>query len=56
MFGYEEAVTMAQNQKAPARRVGFFAGNALTDRLSAEGHQAVPGRGDLGLVALATSS
>jgi hypothetical protein len=37
VFGYEEAVTMAQNQKAPARRVGFFAGNGLTDRLSAEG-------------------
>ena len=37
VFGYEEAVTMAQNQKAPARRVGFFAGNALTERLSAEG-------------------
>jgi hypothetical protein len=37
VFGYEEAATMAQNQKAPARRVGFFAGNGLTDRLSAEG-------------------
>ena len=37
VFGYEEAVVMAQNQKAPARRVGFFAGNALTDRMSAEG-------------------
>ena len=37
VFGYEEATTMAQNQRAPARRVGFFAGNALTDRMSPEG-------------------
>ena len=37
IFGYESGVTMQQNQKAPARRVGFFAGNALTDRLNADG-------------------
>jgi hypothetical protein len=37
VFGYEQGVTMAQNQRALARRVGFFAGNALTDRLNADG-------------------
>ncbi len=39
LFGYARGAAMEQGQTALAKRIGFFASEALTTRLSAEGEQ-----------------